>query len=454
MKYAWLGVVLLLEAFCTLQAQTIPPTTADNRAPVVDMGPRVYVEQYARVKPRACYDPEGSPLQFHWEQTGGPPVECSWNDRDGMLAVDDLVLGAEPQFLTFDLTVSDGQLVSEPASLEIVVIADYGDHTISSRGGPFDPNKPSFIAFGSGNCVDSFAMVFKDRWAWERKVNWFSAPTSPPYQYAADRIIRQMNRDAPDYHQPIQVFGFSTGALPAIEVSKRLNRIYADARYMVNRLTLVEAVCQGGPRVHDLNDLTQTVIDGETCWIDCYSTGFLPLVFNIRLPGAEHFDPFYWYEGSHRPEIWPSGYYNNGILGGYGLSVMGPAKNLYVPPYLETSPYYFIKAPDGEHLVDNPNAPAPGRLPEPVTLLEPTPVEDANAVVLTCLPSTHAVKYEVLVGADPYRVAYYDLIEEANEPPVTVIDLDALPYDPVWGTIRVRNAYEATLYADPIQLQP
>jgi hypothetical protein len=452
MKYAWLGAVLLLGAVGTTAAQTIATHTSENLPPVVDLGPRVYVEKYARLKPRVCYDPEGLALQYVWEQTGGPEVAFTWNPTDGTLSLDDLQPGAESQFLTFELVVHDEEGASTPARVEIVIVADYGDHTLSHMGGPFDPNKPTFVAFGSGNCVDSFAMVFEDRPGWEREVNWFTGPTAPPYRYAADRLIKQLNRDAPDYRGAIQVFGFSTGGLPALEVSRRLNRVYADSRYMVNRITLIEAVCQGGPRVEDLNDLTHTVIDGETCWIDCCSTGFLPIVFNVRLPGAEHFDPFYWYEGSHRSDIWPSGFYNDGIMGGYALSVMGPARNLYVPPCRGTSPYYFIKAPDGEHLISSPDRDAPGRLPEPVILVPPTPVPDANAVVLTCLPSAHTVTYEVLVGADPHRIAFYECIEEANEPPLTVIDLDAWPYDEVWGTIRARNAFDATIHADPIRL--
>ena len=73
-------------------------------------------------------------------------------------------------------------------------------------------------------------------------------------------------------------------------------------------------------------------------------------------------------------------------------------------------------------------------------------------VLLTSRPSAHAVRYELLVSADPYNLAYYDLVAEANEPPTVPLDLSTLPYEPVWATIRVRNAFDATIHADPVRL--
>lgn len=94
---------------------------ATNRPPWADAGPSRTVAPGERVtlSGAASFDPEGDPLAFAWTQTAGP-----------MVAID-RVEGAEVGFvapaveadavLTFSLVVHDGQVSSEPATVEVRV---------------------------------------------------------------------------------------------------------------------------------------------------------------------------------------------------------------------------------------------------------------------------------------------------------------------------------------------
>ena len=92
----------------------------------------------------------------------------------------------------------------------------------------------------------------------------------------------------------------------------------------------------------------------------------------------------------------------------------------------------------------------PGRLTEPVTLVEPVYTEDSNGIILTCQESKNAVGYQLLFGPDPYRVMDYSIISDTPAPPNDVITM--LPFEETWWTIKVRDQYGSTIYADPIPL--
>ena len=64
----------------------------------------------------ASYDPDGDPLAFQWAQTGG--VQVMLEDADTAVATFHAV--SEGVF-RFDLVVSDGELVSDPATFEVTV---------------------------------------------------------------------------------------------------------------------------------------------------------------------------------------------------------------------------------------------------------------------------------------------------------------------------------------------
>lgn len=439
---------LYLQALLGALCLSFSVHAAPNRKPVASVVPAVYVQDYARISAQKCYDPDGDPLQFHWRQISGTDQDFSWYPTTGYLRINGLTPTDEIQRATYELTVSDGQLWSDPATLEVVVVPDFNGVNLVLKSGYFSPDKPTILAFGAGNGTKSRAWVPEHN-PWLAKANWFSNDTNPPYEQFADFIIYELSRLAPDYKQPIQTLGFSSGALPTMAVSTRLNLVYGDPQYMVNRVTIVDAIAGTTPATEDLMALSQTTIDGETCWIDNYSTGSLPVFFHVRFPGAEHFDPLYWYQDSAKPSYWPHGPYNNGITAGYYVSIIGPAKNLYIPP-TDPAYYFFEKKLDEQVLGMHSETLYPGHLPEPVNLIGPD--RDPNGILLTCQLSAHATRYELLIGADPHCVAHYDLVYEANEPPTLRLQPEALPYQPAWGTIRVRNAYDATIHADPVLL--
>jgi hypothetical protein len=96
----------------------------------------------------------------------------------------------------------------------------------------------------------------------------------------------------------------------------------------------------------------------------------------------------------------------------------------------------------------------PGRLPEPVTLVGPEDgaLVDASGVVLSCEPSENAIGYQLLWGADPYRVADYTIVSDTAEPPSEVIT--TFPFEQTFWTVRVYDAYGSSIYADPVCIYP
>jgi hypothetical protein len=280
-------------------------------------------------------------------------------------------------------------------------------------------------------------------------------------------IIVYLSSVAPDYNQPIQTLGNSTGGQPAIDVGIRLNLTYADIRYAVNRVTFFDATpyCRGHYS-DSIADFLASSVDGEQCWIDSYvsttSGGSITInpyqpfhenVLNVWFPTAtgswmqRHLLAEDWYrislDGSDMNQ------FNNGLVGGAYWSVVGPGKNLQLASIPGAHTYKFQWYGDASSgYMDYYNEPNhPGRLPEPVTLVEPIDVGDANGAVLTCEESENAVGYQLLFGPDPYRVMDYDIISDTPAPPNDVIT--TLPNDETWWTVRIYDHYGSTIYADP-----
>lgn len=67
---------------------------------------------------------------------------------------------------------------------------------------------------------------------------------------------------------------------------------------------------------------------------------------------------------------------------------------------------------------------------------------------VTCEPSENAVGYELLFGPGPYRVMDYIVVSDTHAPPVETVQ--SIPFPVTWWTIRVRDAFGSTIYADPI----
>ncbi|MFC1760876.1 hypothetical protein ACFL6U_02215 [Planctomycetota bacterium] len=434
-----------------------------NRPPVAVAGdPYISVYDF-KLDGHGSYDPDGDSLKFKWRQISGPSATLESNTA-ATTEIWDIEQTDEIQRLTFELVVSDGQLSSQPDAVEVVVIAAVdNDYTLRHTGFyPFNPDKPTIIAFGSGNCRETYGL-FRFETSWSDKVNWFTARAKPPYYRYADYLIAHLLDRAPNYQQPIQTIGFSTGGMPAIDVAKRLNLDYGDPRYAVNRVTLLDAACR--PENANIEALIHQDIQGETCWIDLYIQrysspdsinqpyGTLPVILTVTdedIPVPPHTWPWKWYEESIESQYWLNGFYNEGITGGFYLSVAGPAKNLYIPP--DANSYIFESDRTGRHLHLYDEGIYPGRIPEPITLLGPTMPVDSNntGILLTCQESANVDTYELLVGPDPYRIQDYQSVYQGSEVPALV--MNALPFTPIWGTVKGHNAYGAKIHADPVRL--
>jgi hypothetical protein len=269
-------------------------------------------------------------------------------------------------------------------------------------------------------------------------------------------IIVYLSSVAPDYKQPIQTSGWSTGGQPAVDVGIRLNLIYADARYAINRVTLFDAATS----CRDYEGYSESIaafiassVDGEQCWLDNYvgsRADYYPNVLNV---GFDRFDlnshglPQYWYMNSLKYSDMNN--FNYGVIGGAYWSVVGPGKNLQLAstPDAQTYKFQWYGSSVSGYMDFYDESNHPGMLPEPVTLVGLTDVEDPNRFALTCLESENAVGYELLFGNDPFRVMDYDIISDTPNPPDYVIN--TLPNGGIWWTIRTRDQYGSTIYADP-----
>ncbi|MCU0917178.1 MAG: LamG domain-containing protein [Planctomycetes bacterium] len=364
----------------------------------------------------------------------------------------------------------------------MVIVPYFGPSTLKLENPPFDASKPTVIYFGGGDCVNGAAgQPWGGGPAWTNAANIIDFPsgytpdsgTVPRSYYKyGDMVLTHLSAAAPDYQQAIQTIGWSTGVDPALDVGLRLNEIYRDARYAANRVTQIDGGCRmidaasiggmGGAWAMQLESYRRfldSAVDGEQCWIDfCYGVMGYPSepippssVLWVR-SGLDHPQVRDWYRNSlTNSDI---NQFNGGVVGGAYWSVVGPGKNLQLASAPGT--YYFAwsgGAQTGTMGFFN-QSEYPGRLPEPVTLLEshdPSVAEDdPNGVILTCKESQNAVGYQLLSGSDPYNIAHYHVVADGNSPPA--IPVTKLPSSDTWWTVRARDAYGSTIYADPIRV--
>ena len=93
---------------------------APNGAPIADAGPRQEVDEgaIAQLDGTASSDPEGEALTFSWTQIAGPPAVFSGNGPTPDVATPAV---SEDATMTFQLVVSDGRSLGEPATVEVLV---------------------------------------------------------------------------------------------------------------------------------------------------------------------------------------------------------------------------------------------------------------------------------------------------------------------------------------------
>ncbi|MHC4192349.1 MAG: LamG domain-containing protein [Planctomycetota bacterium] len=434
-----------------------------NQAPIADAG----LSRYAAYDPivldgTGSYDADNSgPLTYAWRQIAGPSVVIA-DANTATPTVSGFIQTDAIQECEFELIVSDGELTSPPDTVKVIIVSTFGASTFRQENPPFDPDKPTVIFFGGGNCVTGGGSWQSTAWA--EKANIISFTNYEPdhrggsrtYYRCGDMIIVYLSGVAPDYKQPIQAIGFSTGGDPAMDVGIHLNLTYADARYAVNRVTFVDAACRVESEYASLiQQFLASSVDGEQSWVDAHQTGktinewvkFLLNALTVLYPSISHAGIEDLYKASLTNTDMNK--FNNGVVGGAYWSVVGPGKNLQLASTPGTMTYAF-EWHGGEtsgymYLLDETRH--PGRLPEPVTLVGPVDVGDPNGVVLTCEESENAVGYQLLFGSDSYRVMDYTIISDTPTPPDEIIT--TLPFEKTWWTVRVRDEYGSTIYADP-----
>jgi hypothetical protein len=444
-----------------------PPARGDtaNKPPIAEAGlPRYVAKDAVQLDGSGSYDPDHSgPLTYAWTQVSGPPVAITDADTPTP-TVSGFVQTDQVQQCEVQLVVSDGELASQPDRVRVVVVPAFSQNTPEQQNPPFDSNKPTVFYFGGGNCI--LGGGTSDSWgsAWAQKANFITfakgyAPDlpyrgAPTYYNVGDMMIVFLSKVAPNYEKPIQTVGWSTGGQPAVDAGIRLNRVYRDRRYAVNRVTELDAPCRGsqqGLRAYALSNwLFQTsAVEGEQCWHDHYC-GQFPMGENaprdllvVWLEDYDHPGVWEWYRDSLVMDL--ANQFNGGVVAGAYWSVVGPGKNLQ----LTSQPighYFHWRQDKGMALFDE--AVYPGRLPQPVTLVGPgtEPVAGAGGTVLSCQPVANAVGYQLLLGAEPDRMAY--LVSDTPTPPSE--PLASIPFERTWWTVRAYDRYGSTIYADPL----
>ncbi len=403
-------------------------------------------------------DPDSSgPLHYHWRQLSGPAVQIA-DAGAAAPVVSGFAQSNVLQTCTFELTVDDGQYTGLPDTVKVWIVPTTPRNALSFEGTRFDANLPTIVYFGGGDCITGSGGWSTPTWSQRANVLSFSYQPDIPgasggtYEQCGDAIVLYLSRQAPNYKMPIQTIGFSTGGQPAMDAALRLNRTYQDARYAVNRITFTDGRC----RNYSLSilEFLANPVDGEQCWIDSYDSAptFYPGILNVHISNGNHSTPPQYYRISLTNINMNE--FNSGLVAGAYWSVVGPGKNLQ----LALTPQKYIYKFRGYDAVstgyefmqfyDEPDFPA--RLPEPVTLLAPIDAGDSG-VILTCKPSQNAVGYELLLGRDPYRVMDFNVVSDTPNPPDQVIR--ALPYEETWWTVRARDAYGSTIYADPVPIR-
>jgi parallel beta-helix repeat protein len=427
-----------------------------NRAPIADAGlPRYTTRDPVALDGSESFDPDRfGQLTYQWRQVSGPSVDIA-DENTATPTISGFSQTNAIQKCEFELTVSDGDLNGPPDTVEVIIVPDFTGNDLVQVNPPFEPNKPTIVAFGGGDCVMGVAMVFSDPADWYAKANFLTIGSyGPPYYQYGDALITYLSSVAPNYTQPIQTIGFSTGNMPAIDVAVRLNETYADARFAVNRISLLDAACRDFS--DDIAKLLAGSVDGERCWIDNYyatAGRFYPGTLNIRFPAppAEHSTPFVWFQQSNNPGGGARSrpVFNGGVTAGYYLSVAGPGKNLQLASDPEN--YYFEWNSQNDALKFYDESLYPGRIPEAVKLIGPADgtLADANGVVLSSETSENAVGYQLLFGPTAHDLNF--LASYTPDPPEEIIT--EFPFETTYWTIRVCDEYGSTVYADPIRIK-
>lgn len=460
-----------------LAAHPAPGGAPANVPPVADAG----LIRYAAADPvqldgTGSYDPDASgALRYEWHQVSGPHVVMQGADTPQPVIsgpvrmqygyeINTFIQTDEIQICEFELVVGDGVAESRPDRVQVVIVPDFGENMFVLANGSFDPRKPTVISFGGGDCNAGYptgsgptkeiqlarynAINFPNGFRPDRN-GWRS------FLQIGDMIIVYLSTVAPTYDQAIQTAGFSTGGQAAVDVGRRLNLTYRDARYAVNHVVLYDAASYCRDYTDSIAEFIAGSVDGEQCWLEnlvCSDGGrpaFHPGVLTVELEFDNHLFPSRWYERSETTADSPINAFNGGVVAGAFLGVAGPGRNLQLAftPQEQVYRFQWCGTDFVGHMEMKDESLYPGRLPEPVTLLGPDDgaAVDSDGALLSCKPSQNAVGYELLFGADPRHMVY--LYSDTPTPPREVVS--AFPFAQTWWTIRARDAFGTTIHSDP-----
>ncbi len=418
-----------------------------NHAPVAEAGLSRYVATASiTLDGTGSYDPDGfGTLTYQWRQVSGPAVTLTGTNT-ARPVVSGFLPNTTVRSCVFELIVTDGQLVSPPDTVTVTIVKNFGStNTLKLTNPPFDPAKPTMVSFGGGNCSTGSGMTFGGIW---NQANWISVDTyGPAYTRYGDMLMVYLSSVAPDYQKPIQTVGFSTGNLPAMEVAWYVNTTYKDARYAVNRVALLDAVCSNlGTRVGQFH---ANPVAGEQCWVDNYISNdpnytrqpVLTGAFNIICsPARNHSYPVQRYASSSLE-------YTNAGMTAFGyLSIIGSGKNYQLNT--ASNKYYFIINSAEALAFFNPTL-YPGKMLAPVKLTGPANESTItpNGAALSCESVQNAVRYQLLLGSNPDRVMDFSVVSDTTNPPSQLIT--NLPLERTWWTVRAYDQFGSRIYADP-----
>lgn len=434
---------------------TVCVVVDDGYLPVADAGLPAYTTgDSISLNGSSSFDPDNSgTLQYHWHQISGPPVDIA-DSSAAMPTISGFVQTNSLQVCELQLVVNDGQYESLPDVAKVMIVpSTSGTSMRLENREPFDPNKPTIIYFGGGDCINGSGSWNSDAWNERANILSFSygpdeSTAYPTYNKCGDIIIAYLYRMAPNYTQPIQTMGFSTGGQPSVDAAKHINMTYKDARYAINRVTLLDGRCRDYST--SFVEYIESAVDGEQCWIDTYEgTGpfFYPGILNVQVAVGNHGAPPTWYKNSLTTST--MSVFNDGLIAGTYWSVIGPGKNLQlaVTPHEEIYKFKWQGSNNNGIMEFFDEANYPARLPEPVTLVGPVDAGIAGGAVLTCQESMNAVGYQLLLGSDPHRVMDFTVVSDTPAPPTEAIT--ELPFEETWWTIRAYDQHGSTIYADP-----
>lgn len=432
-----------------------------NQSPVADAGPDRYMADAPIViDGTGSYDPDpGDDLFYSWTQVAGPSLLL--DETDTATPTAQATQTDAVQTAVLELEVTDSHVLSDSDQVTLTIVpAIPSGIWMKLKNTEFDPGKPTLAFFGGGNCTTGGGYWLGSS-AWELWGNiiYFryepDAPELRRYRRSGDLLITYLSSVAPEYDQPIQTAGSSTGGMPALDSAIWINTQYHDRRYAVCRVALLDATCEFD-YIAAIDDFARNPVGDRPAWVENFyavdgpfnDTGRQGAV-NIEMIGG-HAAPLSYYMRSISPTIFTTEVFNHGLVAGAFTSALQHGDN-YRLTYESNLPYYFKWVHDDPygnigHMEYYDQVSYSGALPEPVVLAGPPDGSEVeiSGTTLSCQWSENAIAYELLLGDDPDDLR---LVYVSDSRPVVLSG--PLPSGSVlFWTIQVSDAFEAVYRAD------